>query len=262
MKTGKEKKKKKSISSIQDEEKKQMKPQRVSNQINVSVRQQIAWAKAYKRLISTSSSSTNVVAKKFKKERTAKEEKEEYIEVDYESIKPPVVFVDGYNIIGYINSVQGSGKLDIMDARDCLISDLAILSGATGWEIECVFDAYKLLGPEKKEIIDGIAVTYTGRSETADTYIERRFHEMRSEGFQNMVVATDDSVLRMIAGTSGSGYLPASMLLEEFRIAYQGWDDFETFSIELAEMNKPRLGDMLSNEIKAELEKIARQYNS
>lgn len=50
------------------------------------------------------------------------------------------------------------------------------------------------MGPEKRESVDNILVTYTSSSETADNHIERRFEELRQEGFNNMVVATDDNV--------------------------------------------------------------------
>lgn len=42
-----------------------------------------------------------------------------------------------------------------------------------------------------------------------------------------MVVATDDNVLRMVAGSEGVGYLSASLLVEELRIAYKGWDQLQ-----------------------------------
>lgn len=105
------------------------------------------------------------------------------------------VIVDGYNIIGYINSVEGR-NIDFSDARDCLISDLCVLKGATGWHIEVVFDAYKTGGPEKVESIDNVEVVYTSKEETADNYIERRFGELRQNAYTNMVVATDDKVLQ------------------------------------------------------------------
>jgi hypothetical protein len=49
------------------------KPMRVDNNINVPVRQQIAWAKAYKRIMSTSFSNTNQITKKFRGDRGPKE---------------------------------------------------------------------------------------------------------------------------------------------------------------------------------------------
>lgn len=146
-------------------------PQRITNTINIPVRQQIAWARAYKRLISTQSSTSTGSTRKFRQDKGPKEVEEEYKEIDYELTKPPAVFVDGYNIIGYINSVEGR-QISFDDARDCLISDLCVLRGATGWCIEVVFDAYKVMGPEKSESIDNVAVTYTSKAETAG--IKRR----------------------------------------------------------------------------------------
>lgn len=45
---------------------------------------------------------------------------------------------------------------------------------------------------------------YVGE-ETADNYIERQFAQLRAASFTNMVVATDDKVLQMVAGANGSG---------------------------------------------------------
>jgi predicted RNA-binding protein with PIN domain len=220
-------------------------PMRVDNNINVPVRQQIAWAKAYKRIMSTSFSSTTQVTKKFRQDRGPKEEEEEYTEIDFKQTKPPAVFVDGYNVIGYINSVEGR-NIAFDDARDCLISDLAVLRSATGWWIEVVFDAYKAMMPQKSESVDSLLVTYTGMSETADNYIERRFGELSAEGFTNMIVATDDMVLRMVASGASAGYLTCSMLVEELRIAYRGWENMEVEMEREAKRQRPSIGDGLS----------------
>ena len=101
-------------------------PQRVTNRINIPVRQQIAWAKAYKRLMAAQSAPQKI-KERFKKEKTPKEIEEEYVEVDYVKTKPPAIFVDGYNVIGYINQEEGR-SIELSDARDCLISDLCVLS--------------------------------------------------------------------------------------------------------------------------------------
>jgi len=188
-------------------------PLRVSNTINIPVRQQIAWARAYKRLQSNAYASQSP-PKRFKKAKGPKQEEEKYVEIDYSNTKPPAVFIDGYNIIGYINSVEGR-HIELSDARDCLVSDLAVLRSATGWFINVVFDAYKASGVSGGRSIDGdIRVTYTSASETADNYIERTFSELRQAGFVNMVVATDDRMLQLVAGSLGAGHLSASLLLE------------------------------------------------
>lgn len=99
--------------------------QRVSNQINVPIRQQIAWAKAYKRLMSAQgpgggATGGNSTPRKFRQQNEPRDAPEEYVEIDYVNTNPPAVFVDGYNIIGYINTAEGR-TIDLEDARDCLI---------------------------------------------------------------------------------------------------------------------------------------------
>jgi len=228
-----------SVSSIQ--------PARVTNSINIPIRQQIAWAKAYKRLLT--SQSTAGTTRKFRQTKGPKEKEEEYTEINYHETKPPAIFVDGYNIIGYINSVEGR-SISFEDARDCLISDLGVLRGATGWCIEVVFDAYKSGLGGSSTSINNIQVTYTSASETADNHIERRFEELRREGFSNMVVATDDTTLRMVAGSAGAGFISASMIVEEFRIAYHGWEVMQEDAREQERMRRPSIGDSITPEMK------------
>jgi len=256
-----EKKGAKKSASSAEQAPKQLQPQRVTNQINIPVRQQIAWAKAYKRLMTekTGGSSQQSVTKKFRKVRGPKEVEEEAVEIDYVNTKPPAVFVDGYNIIGYINKAEGrSNSVDLEDARDCLVNDLCVVSGATGWWIEVVFDAYmsaSSIGGSKTSLIDNILVTYTSASETADNYIERRFSELANEGFTNMVVATDDNLLRMVAGSAGAGYLSAGQLLDEFRIAYKGWENVqEEMEIEAKKKGRNAMG--VSDDMKIIIEQM------
>eukprot|EP00981_Chlorochromonas_danica_P010236 scaffold3058_cov165-Ochromonas_danica.AAC.27 len=227
---------------------------RVRSDINVPVRQQIAWAKANKRLMSASSSSH--IPKKFRQEtRKEKKAKEEYIEVDYQNVRPPFVFVDGYNVIGQMEYKDQEGKMDLEEARDRLINDLAVVRGATGWIIEVVFDAYKVKSSGNSMFADGVIITYTSATETADGYIERRFEELRNEGFTNMIVATDDNMVRMSAGVAGCDYLPVSMLLEEIRIAYKGWEKWEEEMRQEAEKhNTFSIGDLLTDDLRAQIE--------
>ena len=192
---------------------------------SISVKQQIEWAKSYKKLKAGEGQSSSI-GTKFRQTKGPKQQEEEYVEIDYKESKPPAIFVDGYNIIGYAKSFE-SEDMNFEESRDCLINDLCVLSCLTGWWIEVVFDAYKVKGNPKStsEVTDGLIITYTGSSETADNYIERRFGELKAQNFSNMVVATDDIVLRTVAGSTGAGYMPASILLEEIRIAYMSWEN-------------------------------------
>lgn len=189
------------------------KPVRVTTNTNIPVRQQIAWAKAYKRLVSSNGFNKKDETRKFRQQSKPKEAEEEYVEIDYKNVKPPALFVDGYNIIGYLNAVEGR-SISFDEARDCLIADLSVLCGATGWFVEVIFDAYKVASPQSTQTIDSLLVTYTSMAETADNYIERRFTELSNSGYNNMVVATDDRVLRMAAGSLGYAALsPLSLPL-------------------------------------------------
>lgn len=218
----------------------------------ISVRQQIAMVKAYKASVEQPGKVS--VPKKFRKEKADKPEQEEYVEVEYEEMKPPLVFVDGYNVIGYLRATGDNPAMrDFSEARDVLISDLAVLAGTTGWLIEVVFDAYKVKMPQKTEDYDGIRITYTSATETADSYIERRFFELHKEGFKNMLLCSDDILLRTVA-SEGLGYMPVSLLAEEIRIAYLQWEYFEQQMIaqsKRASDNFRIFPEELVNELKA-----------
>lgn len=208
---------------------------------SISVKQQIAWVKSYKSIKSGESS----IGTKFRQTKSPKQQEEEYIEIDYQDTKPPAIFVDGYNIIGYAKDFDDE-NMNFEESRDCLINDLCVLACLTGWFIEVVFDAYKVKGKRRSssEFADGLVVTYTGSSETADNYIERRFGELKAQQFSNMVVATDDVVLRTVAGSTGAGYMPASILLEEIRIAYMSWENTQLQLEQESKRKKPSpLGD-------------------
>lgn len=231
-------------------------PRRVSSDMNVSVRKQIQFAKAYKRLVSNSSQNTKQHSPRVRKERAPKPEKEEYVEIDYENTAPPLLFVDGYNIIGYINSVEGR-KITLDEARDCLVADLCVVASATGWAIECVFDAYDnpMNGAGARMQQDGISVYYTSRKETADDYIERRINDLQGRN-PNLVVATDDNALRSTAIGLGAGFLTASMILEEFRVAYRGWQIVEEEMEEEARRLRPTVGGSTSSDMRAAIREM------
>lgn len=174
-------------------------PPRVRADAGVSVRQQIAWAKAFRRLIDKSGSSN--IGKKFRKEKSMKSASadsstDDDSTFDYRTIKPPAVFVDGYNLIFYKNSLKWGDRnpSDLASERDSLVSDLCVLRGVTGWEIEVIFDAYKApyvssmeSRRSRSQNVDNVIVTFTTSSETADTHIEKRFSDLQKAGFTNLV---------------------------------------------------------------------------
>ena len=213
---------------------------RVINQGKFSVRQQIAMVRAYK--AANSKENQVKMPKKFRKEKAVKSgnrtediiDDSEYVSVDYSDVKPPLVFIDGYNVIHYLVAEGERLPMDMEDARDSLVSDMCVLAGTNGWDIEIVFDAYRVKTPQKTEDFDGIRVTYTSGTESADNYIERRFMELHKEGYNNMMVCTDDRAIQLSA-CEGLGSMPVWMLAEELRIAYLQWELYEKRMEEVSE---------------------------
>ena len=122
----------------------------------------------------------------------------------------PLLYVDGYNIIGAWPQAQREGwPLD--ECRDRLIHLLQDYAGYTGQEVWLVFDGYKAERPLRSvEERDGLTVVYTRHGETADHYIERmcqllpRYREAR--------VATSDyteQTLILGRGDCGESWPPS-----------------------------------------------------
>ena len=85
----------------------------------------------------------------------------------------PLLYVDGYNIIGAWPEAQREGwPLD--ECRDRLIHLMQDYAGYTGQEVRLVFDGYKAERPLRSiEERPGLTVVYTRHGETADHFIER-----------------------------------------------------------------------------------------
>ncbi|MDD3411504.1 MAG: NYN domain-containing protein, partial [Eubacteriales bacterium] len=85
----------------------------------------------------------------------------------------PILFVDGYNVIGAWPQAQREGW-PLEEARDRLTHLLEDYAGYTGQEIKLVFDGHhsdRLLRSVDEK--SGLTVIYTKHGETADQYIER-----------------------------------------------------------------------------------------
>ena len=125
----------------------------------------------------------------------------------------PLLYVDGYNIIGAWPQAQREGwPLD--ECRDRLIHLLQDYAGYTGQEVWLVFDGYKAERPLRSvEERDGLTVVYTRHGETADHYIERmcqllpRYREAR--------VATSDYTEQTLILGRGATRLSARELWRE-----------------------------------------------
>jgi hypothetical protein len=102
----------------------------------------------------------------------------------------PLLYVDGYNVIGAWNEMQRH-PMDLSQARDRLIALLEDYAGYTAQEVILVFDGH--LGDRPTVSVErrqGLTVVFTKHGQTADQYIERACAQ--TPAYREVRVATSD----------------------------------------------------------------------
>jgi len=193
-------------------------PQRVTNNINIPIKQQIRWGKIKKEAAKASGPSfrqKTAVRTKYRRtwdeeeielkreERARKGKDPDWSIILNQTASSPLVIVDGYNIIyKWSRLKKHMSKGDPGRARQLLVDDLESLRALKGWRIECVFDGAGKsnigplgVGPGGLEAIKsrridarvygdvskhGVRVVYTGSGVEADSYIEKRCQEAKN----------------------------------------------------------------------------------
>lgn len=128
--------------------------------------------------------------------------------------KPPLLLVDGYNIIFGWEELKELAKTNLEAARGRLMDILCNYQGMQGGELILVFDAYRVPdNPGSKEEYHNIQVVYTKEAETADQYIEKLVHEAGKR--YDITVATSDALEQLIVFGAGAGRMSGRNLKEE-----------------------------------------------
>lgn len=122
----------------------------------------------------------------------------------HKKIKRQVLFVDGYNMIGFWPElVQLKKQAKLEDARDLLLFMLSNYARYKEIEIIVVFDAQFVPGIQKQYDYVGVTVVFTKEEETADTYIEREAG-LRINPLTHVRVATSDLAEQWIIFSKGA----------------------------------------------------------
>jgi predicted RNA-binding protein with PIN domain len=137
------------------------------------------------------------------------------------AIKPAVLLVDGYNIIGLspkLQVVREHGSLG--EARRELTEILANYSAFHGHETELVFDSqYHKAKGEQEQVTHNLTVSYTKFGQTADSYIERAcalfFREDIRRFQKRLIVATSDRAQWLTAVGYGAEWMSAQKLAQQ-----------------------------------------------
>mgnify|MGYP006281651971 CR=1 FL=1 len=139
------------------------------------------------------------------------------------STAPPVLLVDGYNIIGAWSELKSLRDRDLEAARDQLINILINYTASKGYQTQVVFDAHFQTTPKFYETpTQYLSVYYTAYGETADTYIEKCCASNSRQGKvvrQRLIVATSDRAQQLTVSGYGAEWRSARQLENDVNFA-------------------------------------------
>lgn len=232
-------------------------PMRVTSDSNIPVRHQIRWAKLnkeYRNQASAGFRQKRVQRTAYRRtwdeeemEEKAAERKRKGQDPDWDVIlnrtaSPPLVIVDGYNIIyKWPRLKKHMLKGDTARARQLLVDDLEDLRLIKRWRIEVVFDGTKKssVGPlghgpgnsdrptrmdqaNKADVSKhGVRVVYSGVGQEADAYIEARCARAKNVTSGALtgqfIVASDDGMIRIAGQNAGAMCMSADRFVSELK---------------------------------------------
>ena len=100
--------------------------------------------------------------------------------------EPPIILIDGYNLINADTDMADLAKTDIGAARDLLIDRLVNYQGYTQNEVIVVFDAYRVKGSGGAEDqVFGVRILYTAENEPADIRLGLLARDLRGRSSTN-----------------------------------------------------------------------------
>ncbi len=163
------------------------------------------------------------------------------------------VLVDGYNVIYSSSRLKKSLKRSRYQAQEelvRLVSNYCCLEGVEGY---VVFDAYRrpYLDAEE-ETSSKLKVIFTGKGETADSYIERFVSQYRS-CYNYIYVITSDYSQGMTVVDEKILVLSPENFLKEIESCQKALRESCLFS---SPGSHPKVSDYLRNEVRKKLEKI------
>ena len=130
--------------------------------------------------------------------------------------KEKLLIVDGFNIMYAWEELTGLLKDNMDSAKLNLIRTLSNYQGMVDREILLVFDGYKTKGNQGSEAkAEQITVVHTKEGVTADAFIERFTHDMKSK--YEITVASSDGMIQTIVRGQGGYIMSAKDLKEDIK---------------------------------------------
>lgn len=168
------------------------------------------------------------------------------------------LLIDGYNVINSWKDFENLRRENLEHCRDILVQKVAEYAAFKGFKAQVVFDAMNVAGTAAVEQIAGIDVIYTGEDETADSWIERRAHELGKEKAKFFVVTSDYAEQLSVLG-SGGHRISAREFREDYMKAKT--DISERIQVPKRGLNRNELGGRVGSDVMAILEQMRRNKN-
>lgn len=116
---------------------------------------------------------------------------------------PPLLIVDGYNMIFSWQELKDLAREDISAARDRLVDRLSAYQAYTNEEMIIVFDGYKRKDNSGTLEKHGhVSIVYTRTDQTADAWIEKASYDLR--GKWQLSVASSDALIQNTVFSQGA----------------------------------------------------------
>jgi len=137
------------------------------------------------------------------------------------------IIIDGYNLIGTIDGLQGN----LESKRRRLVQQLALYQARKGHPVTVVFDGWRSGSPhEVEEKADGITVVYSQQGEKADAVVVRIARRLGS----GCVVVTSDREVRNAVARFGAAAIYAgefNSILRRLEAGLESEEEPESFSV-------------------------------
>ena len=168
------------------------------------------------------------------------------------------LIIDGYNVINAWKEFAQLRQTSLEHAREILVAGVSEYAAFKGYKAIVVFDALEVAGAAAVETIHGIQVVYTGEGETADSWIERRAHELgHGPNKSKVFVVTSDYAEQINILGAGAYRISAREFREDYKKAKK--QIAERLRIPRGALNRNELGGRINGHVLEHLEKIRRQ---
>jgi uncharacterized protein len=171
---------------------------------------------------------------------------------------PPLMLVDGYNVIGAWSQLKSlRDRLGLEPARAGLIETMTNFSAYQGYKTVLVFDAYNIDTPGVSEkITKNLKLYYTAYRQTADTYIEKecgKYHRDPLRHLKRVIVVTSDHAQSLTTTGFGAECISAIALEQEVELAFKS---LQRGQKAVKSSHKQRLGNLIDDQARAKLAKL------